>query len=403
MRNSFRNYSKYALGLLVFMFVFSLVCWIGDSGFHNVAQAKITQETIISDEEPIALDKTNPRIQAVMAVQNRHTKKLMAKPDVVGTATGLTEDNKPAIMVFTKKLLKAGVIPDSLEGIPVVVKVTGEIFALKKPGSSTGTKTTAWWPSPVPIGVSTGNIGECSAGTIGARVTDNKNVYALSNNHVYALENDAPLDSKILQPGLYDTRCKFRSTNIIGELSSYVPIIFNNTECDPDKNNTETCNTVDAAIAIVNTEYSPRELDNTTPPNGYGIPNSTTYSNSTDNSDHVPYYVGQAVQKYGRTTQLTKGTIKAINGTFTVCYDSSCSLNAKFIDQIVVGPGNFSKAGDSGSLVVTNDSYAYPIGLLFAGGGGITIVNPIDDVLSSFSSNACSSCEPVYGLTIDGK
>jgi hypothetical protein len=367
MRNSFRNYSKYALGLLVFMFVLSLVCWIGDSGLHNVAQAKITQETIVSDEEPIALDKSNPQIQAVMAVQNRHTKKLMAKPDIVGTATGLTEDDRPAILVFTKKKVGAGVIPESLEGMPVVVKVTGEIFVLKRPSPGTTIDPTARFDRPVPIGVSTGNADdECSAGTIGARVTDGTNVYALSNNHVYARENDAIAGEQVLQPGLYDTKCVYDSNNFIGTLSAFVTIKFTGGD-----------NIVDAAIALSSTS----NLGNSTPKGGYGIPNSTT----------ATARIRQAVQKYGRTTQLTKGTIKAINGTFTVCYDSSCSLTAKFIHQIVIGPGNFSKAGDSGSLVVTDDSHAYPVALLFAGGGGTTIANPIDEVLGSF------------GVTIDGE
>jgi hypothetical protein len=360
-----RSASKYAFSLLIFMFVLSLVCWIGDGSFHSLAQAKITQDTIISNEEPVVLDKDNPHIKAVMAIQNRHTHELMAKPDVVGTATGLTDDDRPAILVFTRKKVGAGVIPDTLEGVPVVVHFTGKIIAMKGRPSGGGKNTidpTKRFDSPVPIGVSTGNEGECSAGTIGARVTDGTNVYALSNNHVYALENAASIGSVVLQPGLYDTRCKSRSTNIIGELSKYIQIDF-------DGGN----NTVDAAIAIVNNDSSLRELDNTTPPNGYGIPNSETVEAS----------IGQAVQKYGRTTKLTKGTITAIDGTFLVCYDSSCYLKATFINQIVVSPGNFSKAGDSGSLVVTDDSHAYPIGLLFAGGGGITIVNPIDDVLSS--------------------
>jgi hypothetical protein len=119
---------------------------------------------------------------------------------------------------------------------------------------------------------------------------------------------------------------------------------------------------------------------------GYGKPNSSTYS-STDNAP----YIGQSVKKFGRTTRLTTGTVNGINVTVRVCYNSSCSLIATFVNQIAIGSGSFSKAGDSGSLIATNDSNAYPIGLLFAGGSGVTFANPIDPVLNSF------------GVTIDGK
>ena len=67
-------------------------------------------------------------LDAALAVHGRHTTELMAIPGVVGTAVGATADCRPVIMVFTKQAGVAGV-PDSLEGIPVEVKVTGEIVA----------------------------------------------------------------------------------------------------------------------------------------------------------------------------------------------------------------------------------------------------------------------------------
>jgi hypothetical protein len=368
MRNFFHNCSKYALALLIFMFVFSLVCCIGNRGLHNVAQAKITQGTIISDEEPIALDKTNPQIQAVMAVQNRHTKKLMADPDVVGTATGLTASGKPAIVVLAKKMLQAGLIPESLEGIPVVVRVTGEIISMKGRPSGKSKNTvdpTKRFDRPVPIGISTGNTGECSAGTIGARVTDGTDVYALSNNHVYALENAASTGSQVIQPGLYDTNCIYDANNVIGTLSDFISIDFTGGD-----------NVVDAAIARSSTDI----LGNSTPSNGYGTPKSTTISAS----------VNQAVQKYGRTTSLTKGTVTAINATVDVSYSSG---TARFIKQIIVSSLKpFIKPGDSGSLLVT-DPGRNPVGLLFAGNGSgkLAIANPIEEVLDSLD------------VTIDGE
>ena len=67
-------------------------------------------------------------------------------------------------------------------------------------------------------------MGECSAGTIGARVIDSVGyVYALSNNHVYALENTASIGSDVLQPGRYDTNCAIDPNDIIGQLSDFEP------------------------------------------------------------------------------------------------------------------------------------------------------------------------------------
>ncbi len=326
-----------------------------------------------------------------IGVKERHTAMLLGIPGVVGTAVGLTADGQPPVVkVYTKAAGVAG-IPDSLEGLPVVVEVTGELYALPgsakgsslggkgKGGSGSGNFTpTSRWPRPVPIGVSTGNEGQCSAGTIGARVKDaTPTFYALSNNHVYALENTAPFGSRVLQPGLYDTNCTFDPNNVIGTLSAFQPINFNCTcaffcVCDTTQDNT-----IDAAIASSSTA----SLGNATPPDGYGTPNSTT----------LPASLGQIVQKYGRTTSLTIGQVTGINATILVGYSSGV---AEFIDQIVVQSNKpFIKPGDSGSLLVTDDASAKPVGLLFAGNnsGTYAIANPIGLVLSRFN------------VTVDGK
>jgi hypothetical protein len=381
-----RNSLKRSLCVFVVILSLSIINWPVDYRFldQGVAEAKIAEGMADVRMKTAVPDKNNPGIQKAMEVQNRHTAKLMAKSDVVGTAVGLTGNNVPAILVFTKKALKAGAIPQSLDGIPVVAEVTGEIVTMKKGGSPPGTGTkidpTAWWPRPVPIGVSTGNAGECSAGTIGARVKKSNNVYALSNNHVYALENAADSGSEILQPGLYDTSCQYNSANVIGTLSRYVTIQFNNTSCPQVSS---ACNIVDAAIASIYLDQAGNPLvGKATPSDGYGMPNSTTQSAS----------LGQAVQKYGRTTSLTRGTVTGLNATVTVSYGASG--NAIFTGQIIIGSSRpFLKAGDSGSLVVTDDANANPVGLVFAGSGSgkYAIANPIDQVLSSF------------GVTIDGR
>lgn len=307
-------------------------------------------------------------------VKDRNADRLMANPGVVGAGVGVTQDGKPGVIILTKQPGVVGV-PAELEGVPVEVVVTGEIFAIpvhaEELSPSVGAKgkvridRTKWFTRPVPIGVSTGNRYECSAGTIGARVVDSSGlVYALSNNHVYALENTAGPNDDILQPGLYDTQCVYNADNYLGTLDKFVEITFS----------TIASNTIDAAIAVSTKD----NLGNATPDDGYGMP-SATIGNAT---------VGLAVMKYGRTSGQTYGKIYVINTSVFVGYSSG---TARFENQIGVfgSRGAFIKPGDSGSLLVKEVSPGTkppPVGLLFAGDstGKYAFANPIGIVLSEF-------------------
>jgi hypothetical protein len=317
-------------------------------------------------------------LQQAIAVQEQNADRLLSRGVIVGTGVGLNASGDPQIVVLAERQAS---VAQSLGGVPVELKVTGPISSLrlaapgKKPGSPGGGGTesslspTARFKRPVPIGVSTGNAGECSAGTIGARVKDSSgNVFALSNNHVYALENDAPIGSAVLQPGRYDTGCSWSEADVIGHLSDFSEIVFS----------TSAGNEVDAAIASTSTG----EVGRSTPSNGYGTPATAT----------APASNGLRVQKYGRTTSDTHGVVYAINGEVNVGYSHG---TARFVHQIFIESrkGPFLKAGDSGSLVVTDNANANPVGLLFAGdsSGKFGVANQIGSVLGRF------------GVTIDGK
>ncbi len=295
----------------------------------------------------------------VKEVQERHTATLMAQEGVVGTGVGTNGQGRNAVLVLLERAGIGGIPPD-LEGVPVHPVVTGKIEALKVPGKPSATvDPTTRFERPVPIGVSTGNIGECSAGTIGCRLTGG---YALSNNHVFALEDRAALGSIIVQPGLYDTKCVYTAANYLGTLYLAVPITFTNT----------TGNEVDAAVALVGAN-----VGQGTPLDGYGVPKSVPVAAS----------LNLQVQKYGRTTKLTTGRVSGLNVIVLVQYGSRV---ARFVNQIMIGGGSFSAAGDSGSLIVTRAG-GEPVGLLFAGGSGATFANPIGTVLEK------------TGMTIDGQ
>lgn len=92
--------------------------------------------------------------------------------------------------------------------------------------------------------------------------------------------------------------------------------------------------------------------------------------------------VGTQVARDGRTLGcITNGRVTQIGATVRVGYGSGKS--ALFTDQFVCTRqgGEFSAPGDSGSMVFEYPNMK-PFGLLFAGGGGTTIVSPAEFVIS---------------------
>ena len=315
-----------------------------------------------------------PGLAKAIAAKNAHVDELLSINGVVGAGVGLS-GGRAAIVVFTEAAGVAG-IPRSLDGVQVKINVSGR-FTKLAPGPCSGPPAGRppecnneddggngkvdpkdRFDRPVPIGISIGNakIGNvCTAGTLGARVKDNAGkVYVLSNYHVLFAGSGAVGDN-VTQPGGLDTNCSISASDVIATVGSG----FDN-------------KLVDAALALI----VGNSVGNATPSDGYGTPKS----------DPVGAVIGESVQKYGRTSSLTKGEILVIDWSGTVGGDP-------YEDQIVVYSSKkpFVKSGDSGSLVVT-DPDNEPVGLLFAGtdSGKYGIVNEIDNVLDAL------------GVTIDG-
>lgn len=294
----------------------------------------------------------DPRLFSnALAIQGRYTDKLLAEPGNVGTGIGFEADGTPVIKLFTADAAATARAPKSLEGMKVVVEETGEFTAFALTGTYRPTK----------IGVSVGNDNECASGTIGAVVRQGgADRFILSNNHVLARENLAASNEKIDQPGRYDTRC--RASGQVANLTSFYPITFS----------TSANNAMDAAIA----RFSITDYDSATPSGYYGLPSTTTVAATT----------GLAIKKVGRTSSLTTGTITAVNVTISVGYTRG---TARFVGQFMTS-SKFSKSGDSGSLVVTNDANSRPVGLLFAGTRtGESVCTPINTVLNYFNASIC--------------
>ena len=297
-----------------------------------------------------------------IAVQEAHTDRLIAIDGVIGTAVGAGSGGGHVILaLMTAQGVKG--IPGAVDGVIVRPLVTGVVSSFKgKPGGGGGIDPTARFDRPVPIGVSTGHE-IVTAGTIGARVTDGTDLYALSNNHVYANSNAASDGDPVYQPGRVDGGTP--SGNIVGNLSGpRVDIKFDGSD-----------NVIDAAIAKISMvdegNGSVLAVGNSTPSDGYGTPTSTPID-----------LFDLTVTKYGRTTGQTNGQISGVNATVNVDYGSAGV--ARFVNQIMVSGGKFSDGGDSGSLIVAGDSFA-PVALLFAGGRNTTFGNPIAEVLGQLA------------------
>ena len=301
------------------------------------------------------LPSSPPGLDKAIAAKEKHAQKLLDKPGVAGIGVALNKGGRPVIEIFKEKD-DVPDLPADLDGGPVESVTTGIIQPRSAP--------TDRFPRPVPIGVS-GGLAGVATGTLGVRVTDGTNMYVLSNNHVLAGINTASIGDPIIQPG--DADGGSDPGDRIATLAAYQTIDFNGG-----------INTMDAAIA----RSSTTNLGTSTPADGYGTPSAVT----------TPAFIGQAVQKYGRTTGLQLGNVTATDVSVDVCYlpiGDFCLEQARFGGQFSISPGPFSAPGDSGSLIVTQGGNQ-PVGLLFAGGDGLTIANPIEPVLQRF------------GVSIDG-
>ncbi len=409
------------------------------------SKTEVEPRTARRSNEPLIPGKkySQAELDHVMAIQTKWTPELLSKEGVVGTGTAEDADGNLVIEVYALRHGVKDKLPAKLDGVPVQPSITGDIFRAgpawdrvvhrngrkvalpnpkgrrnrlvggDEPGNAAGgadegvddvlepipepTESGNLPPGllesdplatvddipadpadrfdrPVPIGVSLFNLPDvCASGTLGARVIDpDGNFYILSNAHVISREGTGIIGDEITQPGCGDVGLD-NLDDVLATLTDFQPIYPgpSNTVLGPP-------NHIDASIALIadpNDELTPEELVLArTPADGYGFPSSTP----------VPPRIGMKVQKYGRTTGLRRGTIKAINVSTIVGYNNIGP--SYFTGQItIIGEDTlFSQPGDSGSLIVTQDGN-HPVGLLFAGSGSQTVANPIQLVLQRFN------------------
>jgi hypothetical protein len=249
------------------------------------------------------------------------------------------------------------------------------------------------FPLPIPLGTSGGNADDtatvgsntfCCEGTLGSLVSRGGQLFILSNTHVLARSDLGATGDPIIQPGLAENNCSSSGTNLVAKLSQ-----FFNLETGPLPN-------VDAAIA----QIQPNAVD----PLGtiLQLGGTTSGDQPTDGTPNpgpgVLPTIGRQVAKSGSATGLTCAPILAINVSDSVEYQKGCNTGTtytlNFTSQVDIGGVGFSARGDSGSLIVTQDT-ADPVGLLYSGSDSDTLANPVAGVLSQLA-DPTSNEKPIF-------
>lgn len=349
---------------------------------------------------------------------------LLALPNVVGVGIGYKmtdgeivrdEDGNPIeciVVSVTEKVPLSDLaprdrIPEAMAGEPTDVVETGPISVLSNLPAETATVDPQQRIRPVTPGLSIGLNPGVTAGTLGFIVekAGASGRYLLSNWHVIAANNTPVPDrdvTSITQPGNADGGSP--ASDVVAQLSEFVPIVSSGStpipipsECNIagatadalnfvarsigsgtrltpvlealDEHDTD--NLVDAAIGILEVDY-----ERTTPEIGVVTETATPT-------------LGMQVQKFGRTTSYTVGTITQVSATFVV--QGYPDGPATFVDQVAItaDSGSFLAGGDSGSGLC--DMNARAVGLCFAGSQTIGIANTWPNVAAALSVTPAQS------------
>lgn len=281
------------------------------------------------------------------------SKKLNAREQRILQDVGLWDANKRHVNVvfMHSEILKVGGPPEPPAGIAAYTERNG----LYTCGSS------------VYIG------SEKGAGTLGCLVKDADGVlYGLSNNHVTGGSNYAIPGMPIIAPGFLDVGAGVRDPETIGHHTKAFPFADGLPDIADSKAN------IDAALFKILDASKVTSFQR----DFYDTPNSS-----------LPLEVQMVVEKVGRTSARTKGTVigelfdfepvvyilDVIGGKKVIYFQSLFAVLGEFAP--------FSYPGDSGSLVthVDKEGNRHAVGLVVAGNSeGISLVLSIDRIVQHF-------------------
>jgi hypothetical protein len=314
-------------------------------------------------------------------------------------------------MYSAPHFISSAIIPANNAPVTVTIKAISQASATAF-GSATMTLMTQGQSAQsgaVELGSSGGNIHAssqsantitCCGGTLGSLLNRNGTFFILSNNHVLADSDAGTAGDAIIQPGLVDTgTCTSTGATTVANLSQFFTLEGNPT------------NPVDAAIAQivsgkVDTSGNILLLGSAVDANNVPLAGAPMAGSG------ILASINDPVAKSGRSSGLTCSSVGSVSAAFSVQYQKGCGtgamFNVNYTNQISVNGGTFSAEGDSGSLIVRQDT-ANPVALLFAGSDTDTVGDPIGDVLQAMAdpSNhvptvAGGAPHQVFGCTLPG-
>jgi len=269
----------------------------------------------------------------------------------------------PSVRIYVDRKVPRGslppdrLLPERVGGVPTDVIETGRFRAFM-PAAPAGQKRLR----PARPGCSIGfrfpdeRAGDLMAGTLGALVEADGIRFILSNNHVLANENALPIGSPIFQPALLDQGDT--ATDQIATLTRFIPL------------KTDVPNLVDCALAaLVNEETA--------------SPTILPKIGRLTSAEPIDAAEGMAVEKTGRATGYTTGTVFDVSASVTVQFDLGMLT---FHNQMLIRSDAeaFSDIGDSGSLIVDRES-GRATGLLVGGAPQCVVANYVADVLQALN------------------
>jgi hypothetical protein len=380
------------------LFFLSIILFnAGCGGGSSTSSTTVTQSSVRVTVQPASVSVSNFRTQQFTATVSGSSNTAVMW-EVNKTAGG---SQKFGFISSAGLYVAPSAVPTKIDSQKNTVTTTLTISAVSQAdATASGTSTVTIVPDnadaqavPVELGSSGGNSHDfinntskntitCCGGTLGSLVIRGGVQYVLSDNHILARSDGASVGDAIIQPGLIDTAtCTTAGTTTVANLSQ-----FSNLQAKPIPN-------IDAAIAqVIAGKVDPAGniiyLGATTDANGVPVPGAPQGGTGIPASSVA---VGRAVAKSGRSTGLTCSTIEATNISTIVSYTVNCDgtgtpFSVTYANQIGVIGGDFSGEGDSGSLIVTQDT-ASPLALLYAGSDTDTVGNPVADVLNFFGNN----------------
>jgi hypothetical protein len=326
-------------------------------------------------------------INQAISVKQQNLNHLIKRRNVVGVGVGFKEsegvvtDELAVTINVAKKvpvaqLAESDKVPRDLDGVRTDVVETGRFLAGEAATQAQTTKDR--WRRRIPPGVSMGHV-DVTAGTFGCLVRRGRDIFILSNNHVLANVNAGQPGDAIIQPGRYDGG---GPADKVATLAEYIPLDFGG--------DTASCNVATGIEKALNwvaetVGSSHRMIAYQTAPGENLV--DAALARPLDPAQFIadifkigrPKGVRQAtlgakVQKTGRTTSHTQGMITQIDVTTSVDYNGRM---ATFTNQLMAS--GMSAGGDSGSAILDEDGLV--MGLLYAGSGLATLINPIQTVL----------------------